>query len=164
MTLPAVWQRSICCAILLLSGPNFLASSPTAAVLAFIPAAGPPRASKLNIAPSGRGQKSIASSSTTPASTTSLPAVGTAVEAAAAVGVPEWSAGTFLNGAVGGGATDLLPPWTVLLSDGIMDDPSKLPLFALAGLGVAAAGFKTAVYWRMQYVVRKRVALRFEFL
>lgn len=43
----------------------------------------------------------------------------------------------------------------MLLAGGILDDldPAKLGLFAFAGLGVAAAGFSTAVYWRMQYVV-----------
>lgn len=43
----------------------------------------------------------------------------------------------------------------MVLAGGIMDDmdPTKLGLFAFAGLGVAAAGFSTAVYWRMQYVV-----------
>jgi len=43
----------------------------------------------------------------------------------------------------------------MLLASVIPDDldPAKLGLFALAGLGVAAAGFSTAVYWRMQYVV-----------
>lgn len=49
-----------------------------------------------------------------------------------------------------------LPPWTppLLLSEGLLDDPTKVALFALGGLAVAAAGFQTAVYWRMQYVVR----------
>ena len=43
----------------------------------------------------------------------------------------------------------------MLLANAIPDDldPAKLGLFAFAGLGVAAAGFSTAVYWRMQYVV-----------
>eukprot|EP00903_Cladosiphon_okamuranus_P018573 g17096.t1 len=43
----------------------------------------------------------------------------------------------------------------LVLAGGVLDDldPPKLGLFALAGLGVAAAGFSTAVYWRMQYVV-----------
>lgn len=43
----------------------------------------------------------------------------------------------------------------LVLAGGILDDmdPAKLGLFAFAGLGVAAAGFSTAVYWRMQYVV-----------
>lgn len=43
----------------------------------------------------------------------------------------------------------------MVLAGGILDDmdPAKLGLFAFAGLGVAAAGFSTAVYWRMQYVV-----------
>ncbi len=43
----------------------------------------------------------------------------------------------------------------MLLANAILDDldPAKLGLFAFAGLGVAAAGFSTAVYWRMQYVV-----------
>lgn len=50
-----------------------------------------------------------------------------------------------------------VPSWAgSMLMSGILDDmdPTKLGLFAFAGLGVAAAGFKTAVYWRMQYVVR----------
>ena len=54
------------------------------------------------------------------------------------------------------GSAEGLSSWApVLLSSGIMDDmdPTKLGLFALGGLGVAAAGFQTAVYWRMQYVV-----------
>lgn len=44
---------------------------------------------------------------------------------------------------------------TLLLSDAGqgLDDTTKLGLAAFAGVGVAAAGFKTAVYWRMQYVV-----------
>lgn len=43
----------------------------------------------------------------------------------------------------------------LVLAAGPLDDldPAKLGLFAVAGLGVAAAGFSTAVYWRMQYVV-----------
>eukprot|EP00752_Nemacystus_decipiens_P004695 g4283.t1 len=43
----------------------------------------------------------------------------------------------------------------LVLAGGILDDmdPAKLGLFAFAGVGVAAAGFSTAVYWRMQYVV-----------
>lgn len=55
-----------------------------------------------------------------------------------------------------------MPPWPVLLGGGlgggVLDDmdPTKLGLFAFAGLGVAAAGFSTAVYWRMQYVVSER--------
>lgn len=53
-----------------------------------------------------------------------------------------------------------LPPWTppLLLSEGLLDDPTKVALFALGGLAVAAAGFQTAVYWRMQYVVRQMKA------
>lgn len=35
----------------------------------------------------------------------------------------------------------------------VMDDATKLGLAAFAGVGLAAAGFKGAVYWRMQYVV-----------
>lgn len=34
-----------------------------------------------------------------------------------------------------------------------LDDTTKLGLSVFAGIGVAAAGFKALVYWRMQYVV-----------
>lgn len=40
-----------------------------------------------------------------------------------------------------------------VLSAAGMDPSVKLGLAAFAGVGLAAAGFKTAVYWRMQYVV-----------
>lgn len=41
-----------------------------------------------------------------------------------------------------------------VLSAAGMDPSVKLGLAAFGGVGLAAAGFKTAVYWRMQYVVR----------
>ena len=47
----------------------------------------------------------------------------------------------------------LLPWGPLVLSEGLLDDPKKVAFFALGGLAVAAAGFQTAVYWRMQYVV-----------
>ncbi|CAM9448031.1 unnamed protein product [Ectocarpus sp. 4 AP-2014] len=79
-------------------------------------------------------------------------------EAAAAAGVEQLLQGVLrASDLVGGGAVP--PPWAVTLADdvgggGLLDmDPAKLGLFALGGLGVAAAGFSTAVYWRMQYVV-----------
>ncbi|CAM9791052.1 unnamed protein product [Ectocarpus fasciculatus] len=80
-----------------------------------------------------------------------------AAAAAASVGAEQLSQGVSRAGElVGGGAVP--PPWAVLLADGLdggglLEDPAKLGLFALGGLGVAAAGFSTAVYWRMQYVV-----------
>lgn len=84
-------------------------------------------------------------------------------EEAAAAGVEQLSQGVLRAGElVGGGAVP--PPWAVTLADdvgggGLLDmDPAKLGLFALGGLGVAAAGFSTAVYWRMQYVVSAVVA------
>ena len=54
-----------------------------------------------------------------------------------------------------------LPPCALALSpsDGLLDDPTKVALFALGGLAVAAAGFQAVVYWRMQYVVRVQASV-----
>lgn len=43
----------------------------------------------------------------------------------------------------------------MVLADADLDPSVKLGLTAVGGVGLAAAGFKTAVYWRMQYVVSR---------
>lgn len=53
----------------------------------------------------------------------------------------------------GAGTTIVLADAAELLSAAGLDLNVKLGLAAFAGIGVAAAAFKTAVYWRMQYVV-----------
>ncbi|CAM9457906.1 unnamed protein product [Scytosiphon promiscuus] len=91
-------------------------------------------AAKLNkVAGSGRRPLDNKSRRLTPTATAMLPAAAAAVAA----------------------ATGQAAALALLADGGLLDemDPAKLGLFAFAGLGVAAAGFSTAVYWRMQYVV-----------
>lgn len=85
-----------------------------------------------------------------------------------AAGLADWISTTesIISGQIGKDATS--PAVTLLLSNineaGMtaaaatppgLDDTTKLGLTAFAGVGVAAAGFKAAVYWRMQYVVSR---------
>lgn len=89
-----------------------------------------------------------------------LPTAGAAAASAAAV---DWALAVVSPGvAVGGESSVELPSSTaaaaammMLAEGGFLEgmDAKTLGLFAFAGVGVAAAGFKTAVYWRMQYVV-----------
>ena len=158
MTVSKAW-RLTACAALAMAG-----YSPFASVAAFVLPANPPISTDLKpLFP----KLNVAANMHRPSTATSmLPATGAAAAAAAAaaaVSAAETAAEateTTLNVLQTGltsssGSAAGLPSWAPVLSSGIMDDmdPTKLGLFAFAGLGVAAAGFQTAVYWRMQYVV-----------
>lgn len=93
----------------------------------------------------------------TPVVAAMLPAVAAASESVSP-DILQAAAATIDGGSYPATTGYLLPSLAPLLLSGVMDDmdPTKLGLFAFAGFGVAAAGFKTAVYWRMQFVVSGR--------
>lgn len=162
MAPPKAWQLATC-AIALAS--NF--ASPNT-VDAFVPAASSPFSSskktvvylehRLKLNPVAYRQSFAASGTAAPLAMV-LPEA-----AAAAVGVGEagW-ASTVLSTSVAGGESSVeissraAAAMMMLLAEGggVMEgmDMGKLGLFTFGGIGLVAAVFKTAVYWRMQYVV-----------
>lgn len=88
----------------------------------------------------------IVTFATTAVATTAAALSGTGAAAAAAMWAPVDAPTT---------PSDHVPAMspTVVLADAGLDPSMKLGLTAVGAVGVAAAGFKTAVYWRMQYVV-----------
>lgn len=89
----------------------------------------------------------------TPTATAMLPAAA-AEQASSSIGEIVGGGSTAAAGAIAAAVRNM-PSLVLAEGRGLLAemDPAKLGLFAFAGLGVAAAGFSTAVYWRMQYVV-----------
>lgn len=149
-----MWRPNVCVTLALLSSTLGLS------VVGFVAPS-----TKLNIAANPHTTMFLPPGAATPLSSTSLSSSSGALHAAEIVG-SNIAAGAVetaeaaLATAAATPTTGHIPPWAVILGGGLGGgmleehmDPTKLGLFAFAGLGVAAAGFSTAVYWRMQYVV-----------
>lgn len=167
MTLSKAWRLTACAAL------AAAGSSLAPAVAAFVLPVNPPISTgqntfpKLNVGANIRRPSTATAMLLTEGAAAAAGAAATvSTEAAAAAVEATEKASTVLQAGFTGssGSAAGLLSWAPVLS-GIMDDmdPTKLGLFAFGGLGVAAAGFQTAVYWRMQYVVSERASLVWRF-
>lgn len=157
MAPPKAWRLAMCAIALALN----LASPNT--VDAFVPASSSYFSSAKKTVHLEHSLKlnPVASRPSLAGSGTAAPLAMVLPTAAAGAAAADWASTALSTGVAGGEISVELPSraaaaMVMLLAEGdLMEgmDVGKLGLFTFGGIGIAAAVFKTAVYWRMQYVV-----------